>query len=363
MNPNKDKVDFFISYADKDTRWAEWIAWILEEDGYRVIVQAWDFVPGSNFVLQMHNALIQSKCAIALLSPTYVAFSQFAQPEWAAAFAKDPTGKMGTLKPVKVENCVVEGLLKPIVLVDLVGMDETRAREKVRQAFSGDRMKPSTQPDFPGVPSEADVKHPLFPAHEEEGLIDLVERGSKALENGNLATVALTEEMRNLGYSAHMRAQEFREAAMQRKPHQIARFKQIARAVARDLRAFSTTGKDEVQNMSFQYESGFGAWTAALELLPDFGPIDSQLLTENLASIDRILASIPPARKSVKTLRDTLDGLPRIESLLNIARKQAVLVLDGTMRVFDRVENLASTTRRTILELMADTDPEGGAHA
>jgi hypothetical protein len=27
-------VDFFISYNHRDVRWAEWIAWQLEEHGY-----------------------------------------------------------------------------------------------------------------------------------------------------------------------------------------------------------------------------------------------------------------------------------------------------------------------------------------
>ena len=40
--------DFFVSYTHTDRAWAEWIAWVLEEDGHQVLIQAWDFVPGSN---------------------------------------------------------------------------------------------------------------------------------------------------------------------------------------------------------------------------------------------------------------------------------------------------------------------------
>ncbi|WP_416219215.1 toll/interleukin-1 receptor domain-containing protein [Frankia sp. Cas4] len=36
--------DFFISYTESDRAWAEWVAWQLEVAGYRVLVQAWDFV-------------------------------------------------------------------------------------------------------------------------------------------------------------------------------------------------------------------------------------------------------------------------------------------------------------------------------
>jgi hypothetical protein len=44
---------FFISYNKADKQWAEWIAWILEEAGYSVVIQAWDFRPGENFALRM----------------------------------------------------------------------------------------------------------------------------------------------------------------------------------------------------------------------------------------------------------------------------------------------------------------------
>ncbi len=39
------KKHFFVSYNGRDKHWAEWIAWILEEAGYSVIIQAWDFRP------------------------------------------------------------------------------------------------------------------------------------------------------------------------------------------------------------------------------------------------------------------------------------------------------------------------------
>ena len=48
--------DFFISYNSKDRDWAEWIAWHLEEAGFRTVLQAWDFRTGSIFVLNMQQA-------------------------------------------------------------------------------------------------------------------------------------------------------------------------------------------------------------------------------------------------------------------------------------------------------------------
>jgi hypothetical protein len=83
--------DFFISYNRADRAWAVWIAWQLEAAGYSTVLQAWDFVPGSNFVLEMDKAAQQAKRTIAVLSPSYLAAS-FPQPEWGSAFAGDPSG-------------------------------------------------------------------------------------------------------------------------------------------------------------------------------------------------------------------------------------------------------------------------------
>ncbi|MCP4979232.1 MAG: toll/interleukin-1 receptor domain-containing protein [Gammaproteobacteria bacterium] len=54
--------DFFISYNKADRRWAEWIGWELEEAGYSTVIQAWDFKPGGNFVLEMDKAIQAAQC-------------------------------------------------------------------------------------------------------------------------------------------------------------------------------------------------------------------------------------------------------------------------------------------------------------
>ncbi|MCP5051229.1 MAG: toll/interleukin-1 receptor domain-containing protein, partial [bacterium] len=94
----------FISYTGKDSQWAEWMAWVLEEEGHTAVLQAWDFRPGSNFVLQMQKAVKESDRTIAVISPGYLD-SAYTNPEWAVAFALDPKGDTGKLLPVRIEDC------------------------------------------------------------------------------------------------------------------------------------------------------------------------------------------------------------------------------------------------------------------
>jgi len=154
--------DFFISYNSADKSWAEWTAWTLEEAGYTTVLQAWDFRPGSNFVLEMQRAASEAERTIAILSPAYLD-ALYTQPEWAAAFVQDPTGEKGTLIPVRVQKCDLKGLLTPIIRIDLVNLDETAAKATLLQGIKQERMKPSVKSAFPGGAQRSITEQPRFP--------------------------------------------------------------------------------------------------------------------------------------------------------------------------------------------------------
>ncbi len=152
--------DFFISYTNADQSWAEWIAWQLEEAGYLVVIQAWDFGPGSNFVQEMDRAAKEAQRTLAVLTPKYFE-SRFAQAEWSAAFAK------GNLLPVRVADFKVEGLLSVRVYIDLVGKNDEQAKEALLTGVKKDaRRKPSTPPPLPHSANTAEravTERPRFP--------------------------------------------------------------------------------------------------------------------------------------------------------------------------------------------------------
>lgn len=164
--------DFFLSYHQSDRAWAEWIAWQLEASHYRVLVQAWDFVPGTNWVHQMQAGLQDSARLIVVLSPVYLEHSTFGAAEWQSTWASDPTGAGRRVLPLRIAHCERPGLLAGIVGVDLFGVPETTALERLltaaRDASAG-RAKPATTPTFPGspggtAPSPNSSTPPAFPA-------------------------------------------------------------------------------------------------------------------------------------------------------------------------------------------------------
>jgi tetratricopeptide (TPR) repeat protein len=193
---------FFVSYNKADRDWAVWIAWELEQAGYTTSVQAWDFMPGSNFVLEMHKAASECERTVAVLSPDYLE-STFTQPEWAAAFAGDPAGNARKLVPIRVRPCEIKGLLRSVVYIDLVGIEEAAARrqliEGVRQGRGPAaplRFPSARPPRFPtAVPDIWNVPHLRNPNF--TGRDALLGELHAALTSGHAA--AVTQAITGLG--------------------------------------------------------------------------------------------------------------------------------------------------------------------
>ncbi len=171
--------DFFISYTAADQQWAEWIAWELENGGYRVLIEAWDFVAGSSRITLMSDGLQYATRVIAVVSESYLD-SVYGASEWRAAFNSDPSGLARRLIPVRVEPCDPSGLLGQIVSIDLVGVDAERARRRLLagiQGTIGGRSKPADVPFFPpaddwGAARGASTYGPTFPPAAEAELAE-----------------------------------------------------------------------------------------------------------------------------------------------------------------------------------------------
>lgn len=150
--------DIFISYNSSDLQWARWISYQLERNGYSTIFQERDFKVGNNFVLEMQGASIECAKTIAIITNNYLE-SLYTQSEWTAAFRKDPLGKGCVLLPVRVQNINVPGILGNIIYIDLVGLNEADAINKLITEISK-----SFKPSLPSLSNNSDCKSvPIYP--------------------------------------------------------------------------------------------------------------------------------------------------------------------------------------------------------
>jgi hypothetical protein len=81
--------------------------------------------------------------------------AEYTQPEWAVAFAKDPTGKERKPTAVRLTSCTIPRPLKAIPYVDLFNLGEQYAEHALLDGLKP-CGKPAQPPPFPG-------KRLLFP--------------------------------------------------------------------------------------------------------------------------------------------------------------------------------------------------------
>jgi hypothetical protein len=138
-------TDFFVSHAGRDTAWAEWLAWQLQQAGYTVELDVWDWAPGEDFVARMQQALERADRLLAVCTEAYFS-SVFGGTELRAAFAHS-AAVQGRIVPVLVEPVTLPALYAPLIHLDLTGLDEATAAARLRARLVGGR--PTSAPPFP----------------------------------------------------------------------------------------------------------------------------------------------------------------------------------------------------------------------
>ncbi len=154
------RTDFFISHAGRDTAWAEWLAWQLQQAGYRVELDVWDWAPGEDFVARMSAALERADRLLAVCTEAYFA-STFGGAELRAAFAGRLAAE-GRIVPVLIEPVTLPPLYAPLIHLDLTGLDEAAAAARLRARLTGGR--PTDAPPFPSA-GPAPAGRPGFAGH------------------------------------------------------------------------------------------------------------------------------------------------------------------------------------------------------
>ena len=133
-------MDYFVTYHAADQKWAEWIGERLQEAGYTVELQSYDYWARSSMILEMFAVSAIADATIAVLSPDFLA-DNLDRPEWQAACAQDPTGSLGILIPVRVRECDVVETLPEVRYIDLVGLDEDVAGQALMVGLRSARSR------------------------------------------------------------------------------------------------------------------------------------------------------------------------------------------------------------------------------
>ena len=156
------RTDFFVSHAGADRAWAEWVAWQLNDAGYTVELDVWDWAAGQNFMTAMSDALGRCDRVVALFSAAYFERSRYTTEEWSAAALHVPGTGDNRLVPVRVAEVPtadMPAVLRPLVFRDLFGVGEEQARQILLEAVEGPR-RPDQKPVFPAHGTPGGLSRP-----------------------------------------------------------------------------------------------------------------------------------------------------------------------------------------------------------
>lgn len=134
------RQDFFISYHCADRLWAEWIAWQLEEAGYKTELPERNPQPNLDMIYDNRIAPSVAKQTIIILSPDYLNV-RFTQNEWNKEF--ENTSPQRVFVPIQVRECnpPFKARHPDMEVINLIGKDEETAR---RSLVEGVRQKRAT---------------------------------------------------------------------------------------------------------------------------------------------------------------------------------------------------------------------------
>jgi len=146
-----------ISYSPADQAWADWIAGQLTAHGLAALPQAWDFRPHEPIASEIERAMKGFERTVVVLSPAYVTALQ-TRPEWASALSHNPGKGAGRFLAVRVREYDLQVSHANVPFVDLVGLDEAEAGNRLVGALLG------SEPAPPDAPEEAEWRAESFAA-------------------------------------------------------------------------------------------------------------------------------------------------------------------------------------------------------
>ncbi|WP_431935677.1 FxSxx-COOH system tetratricopeptide repeat protein [Micromonospora sp. RP3T] len=138
----------FISYAGPDRAWSEWVAWQLEQAGYSVELDLWDWAAGDNAVVRMNQALERADRMVALFSQAYFEHQRFTTDEWTGIMSG--RDRHGRLIPLRLEDVTPPPVLRPLIAPSLAGLSAEDAHRVLMNAVRG-APRPVAEPTFPGA--------------------------------------------------------------------------------------------------------------------------------------------------------------------------------------------------------------------
>ncbi|MDT0569417.1 FxSxx-COOH system tetratricopeptide repeat protein [Streptomyces sp. DSM 3412] len=202
------RKDFYVSYAAPDRLWADWTVTVLRAAGYEATlapIETDEFADEPTPPTWLERTLAGEGRMVVLLSPQYTALPQ-AREIWQQTRRRDPSGQIGMIVPLRVDDSPPPPEFAPHAAVGLTGVAAEEAVARLLIAVDrGGSAEPGVRPAavglvaaarLPGTPPQVIGGRPLRNAAF-TGRRTLIERLRDSLLAG--ATAVLPQALYGLG--------------------------------------------------------------------------------------------------------------------------------------------------------------------
>ena len=159
---------------------------------------------------------------------------------------------------------------------------------------------------------------------EEEGLFDLLDRGTEGNEILGQVLGRMTQTIQDLGERVKSRAEELSPENLGEQDR-LKKAKNISNQAAADLEQFAAGMEAEMDLFSLKHRSTIDAWLKFLRLQGDFSEENSKAALDSLRSLK---LSMIGAKTQMNTLQNTISTLPRMTTAFNRGKRKAVFALE-----------------------------------
>lgn len=136
---------FLIVCDDEDDQWSSWVAWSLQDAGYSVFFESFDFLPGQMRVVWISDALRLSDRAIVVAAPSFMR-SAICEAQWRVRAAMNPNGVQESVLVTRAEECLLPEELLSAPRVDLFGQSEVECRAHLLEFVRSLGLEPDVGP-------------------------------------------------------------------------------------------------------------------------------------------------------------------------------------------------------------------------
>lgn len=142
------RTDLIVSYAGPDRPGEQWMAGLLEDDGFTVELDDWDWAAVESAVHRMDRALQHAERVLAVWSPRYVDPASSPGEEVSAALYLNHD-RPGRPVPVLIEGFPVPPQYRPLIHISVADRAEYEATRQLLDRLRGRTGRGHAHP-FPG---------------------------------------------------------------------------------------------------------------------------------------------------------------------------------------------------------------------